>query len=261
MMGGLVRAEWLKVRRQPSLWLTIAIPLALAVLGAWITGQTLARFGSVAPAFPRPMLSGLEFVNFLGNILIVMLATGIVGSEYGYDTWKNLLTRRAGRGPFLAVKLGYALAAATAIIILVPLAYQLITLLAYASTAPTATLPEAVPDLVIALLVAWLRLAIAACIAVFTTVIARSSCGGLVLALPWLIIDGIVAGLGSLPFRSFWHDVAPYTFNYHLSALAADLSGGAGNVSPLYSASVLLAYTAGLFALAVVIFRRRDIAG
>jgi hypothetical protein len=56
------------------------------------------------------LLNGLQFVAILGTLLVVLFITAIVGNEFSCDTWKTVLTRRAQRGHFLMVKLGYALA-------------------------------------------------------------------------------------------------------------------------------------------------------
>ena len=72
-------------------------------------------------SFPSVLLQGLDPVGFLGPLFLIVLGAVIVGSEYGYDTWKNLLTHRAGRVPFIMSKwLVLVAAIGIGLIVLVP---------------------------------------------------------------------------------------------------------------------------------------------
>ncbi|HJW82668.1 MAG TPA: hypothetical protein VJ754_00035, partial [Anaerolineae bacterium] len=75
----------------------------------------------------------------------------------------------------------------------------------------------------------------------------------------WLLADSFVNGLSFV--GGVWRDLAQLSFNLNLSALEAYLRGSAGAVPFTQCLAVLLAYTLGFTLLAVVVFRRRDIAG
>src|SRR3972149_2181946 len=100
MTLGLLQAEWIKARHMSITWLLVAIPSVLALLGAVLPVNALAdsvrQFGPAllndlsSFAFPQPMLIGLQIVDFLGSVLIVIFITALAGNEFGFDTWKNL---------------------------------------------------------------------------------------------------------------------------------------------------------------------------
>ncbi|HEY4723893.1 MAG TPA: hypothetical protein VII92_18710, partial [Anaerolineae bacterium] len=58
-----------------------------------------------------------------------------------------------------------------------------------------------------------------------------------------------------------WRNIVPYTFNFNLVAFEAYLQGGHSEVSAAHCVIALLVYTMGLTWLALIVFRRRDIAG
>jgi len=270
----LLRAEWLKLRRMNITWAMLVIPTALALLGSTIPVASLrnaARY--LGPninesirqfAFPQPMLFGLQIDDFLGSLLVLVFITSIVGNEYHFDTWKNLLTRHAGHGRLLLTKLAYALIASAILLIAVPLIFQAGTLVALRTvldwTPTTLTLSSSEAREIASLAVtAGLRMIIAACMGLLAAVTARSSGGGFAIAAPWMVADSIVSSLGFA--GGLWNALAPFTFNYNLTALAANLSGGRGLASVGASLIVLSIYTLGFTVLAITLFRQRDIAG
>ena len=274
MTVGLLRAEWIKLRRLRVTWLLPILPMVLMLVGgmriAYAVAETSRSDGLALDetvlqsfAFPQLLLNGLQFVSVLGTLLVVLFITSIVGNEFGYDTWKTVLTRQARRGHFLMVKLTYALAEITLTLILVPLVFQAAVLITLQLTTNTALPFDSSTNhwdtLGITFVVTWIRLAIAATIGLFSAVLTRSSASGLALATPWLLGDLLI---NALSFGGgMWRDLVPYTFNYNLAAFETYLRGGSGEVSVAHCLSVLLFYTVGLALAAVVVFRRRDIAG
>jgi len=271
MTMGLLRAEWLKLRRMNITWAMLVIPSALALLGSTIPVATLrnaARY--LGPninesirqlAFPQPWLFGLQIDDFLGSLLVLVFITSIVGNEYHFDTWKNLLTRHPGHGRLLLTKLAYALMASVLLLIAVPLIFQVGTLVALRTaldwTPPALALnPTDAREIIALTITAGLRMVIAACTGLLASVVARSSGGGFAIAAPWMVADSIVSGLSFA--GGLWTDLAPFTFNFNLTALAANLSGGRGLTAVGANLIVLSVYTLGFTVLAITIFRRRD---
>ena len=274
MKAGLWRAEWLKLRRMGIVWITLLLPAALALLGSMLPIFSLASAarqlgaGMIQSAlaefsFPQPLFLGMQIVDFLGPILILIFVTATVGNEFSFDTWKNLIPRHASRDDFLVVKLAYALSEAAALVVCVPLMFQAGALFALGTAldiTPALNLTAAdLRSLAVAFSITWLRLAIAACMALLAAVVTRSSGGAIAIAAPWLLADSFVNGLSFV--GGVWRDLAQLTFNLNLSALEAYLRGSAGAVPFAQCLAVLLAYTLGFTLLAVAAFRRRDIAG
>lgn len=274
MTVGLFHAEWIKLRRLRTTWLLPILPAAVMLAGgiriAFAVAETSRAYGLTLDeailssfAFPQPLLSGLQFVGVLGTLLVALFSTTIVGNEFGFDTWKTVLTRQARRGHFLMVKLSYVLAEITLTLIVVPLIFQaaiLITLQLTIHVAPPVDFSRSNWENVgTTFVVVWVRLAIAATIGVLAAVVTRSSASGIALATTWLLGDLLV---NALSFNGgMWRDLVPFTFNYNLAAFETYLRGGNGEVSVAHCLSMLLFYTIGLSLAAIVVFRRRDIAG
>ena len=211
MTAGLLRAEWLKLRRMRMTWLVLLLPAAAGLCGAVLPTLAVAdaarRFGTRILqsldtfVFPQSMLFGLQIVELLGSILIVVFITSAVGNEYGFDTWKGLLARHGRRGAFLIAKLLYALAAVTALIVVVPILVHLGILVTFRAAAgfdfPVQAAPDGWQTLGGAWLLAWLRLAITASIGLFATVITRSGGAGVAITVSWLVVDALANSLGT----------------------------------------------------------------
>jgi ABC-type transport system involved in multi-copper enzyme maturation permease subunit len=213
--------------------------------------------------FPQAAIIGMQLFDFLGSILMIMFITAIVGNEYRFDTWKTLLTRRGARSRFLLVKLGYALVFSTATLILTPIVFQLGANFALKSAfdidVPLTLSAGEAKEFVRLFVIFWLRVEIAAGIGLLTAIVARSAGGALTIGLPWVLVDGLANAVGVFP--GFFRDIAPYTFNRNLGALGDYLQGGSNALSPAHTTIMLLFYTLGIAALAITLFRRRDIAG
>src|SRR5712691_3623877 len=112
IMVSLVRADLFKLRKRAMGWVMLFIVAAFAVLE--MVAQAFISPGNVNYTFPGGFLEGLASVPIVGTFVMIVLGALLIGSEYGYDTWKNLLIRRAGRTPFILSK-GLALVAATGV--------------------------------------------------------------------------------------------------------------------------------------------------
>ena len=101
-MTSLLRADLLKLRKRPMGWVMLII-IALFVPLLMLPSAFLSP-GNVNYAFPAGFLEGLTPLPFVGTFIMIVLGAMLVGTEYGYDTWKNLLIRRPGRTPFILSK-------------------------------------------------------------------------------------------------------------------------------------------------------------
>src|SRR5947209_20604504 len=101
-MIALVRADLFKLRKRAMGWIMlviIALFVPLQMLPAALTTPEKVNY-----TFPGVLLQGVAPVPFVGILMMIILGATLVGSEYGYDTWKNLLTRHPGRVSFLLSK-------------------------------------------------------------------------------------------------------------------------------------------------------------
>src|SRR5215470_10528675 len=125
-MVSLVRADLFKLRKRAMGWVMLGIVAAFTLL-EMLTFAALTP-GHVNYTFPVGFLEGLAPVPIVGSFVLIVLGAMLVGTEYGYDTWKNLLIRRAGRAPFILSKWLTLLAAAGVGLILLLLLGQLLGL-------------------------------------------------------------------------------------------------------------------------------------
>lgn len=126
MLRNLLAAEWLKITKRPLAWTLLGVFLGLLTLylglwflvvalheGAFSAGQ--ARFAVLRDdqiaqlklqlSFPGIFGAVLGQFNSTGGILAIILAAGMLGSDYGWGTMRVLLTRAPSRGAYLLAKL------------------------------------------------------------------------------------------------------------------------------------------------------------
>jgi ABC-2 type transport system permease protein len=102
------RAELLRLRRWPAVWIMIGIWALLSLLFAYVfpyvsyrTGNSAgpvenALLADVLPSgVPAALISGMPM---FGGAIMLILGALAVGSGYGWGTWKTVFTQGPGRG-------------------------------------------------------------------------------------------------------------------------------------------------------------------
>ena len=102
----LTRWEWYKLSRRRIPWVLLVI--AMIVPQAVLWGSFVAfRFESGSREnflLPNSLTTGLSITHGVAIILIMVLSSSVVGSEYGWGTLRTALTKGTGRWQFLASK-------------------------------------------------------------------------------------------------------------------------------------------------------------
>lgn len=264
-MISLVRADLFKTRKRAMGWIMliiIALFVPLQMLPTALLTPTKVNY-----AFPGVLLQGVDPVPFVGVLMLIILGAVIVGSEYGYDTWKNLLTRRAGRATFIVSKwLVLIVATVIGLVVLVPLGLAL-GLVLNATLHPTGpTIPLSLGSIVLIILLQTLTPLAAGSIAIMGSVIGRSSVAGIVAGIVWFIADSLLGGL-----------FQPASFTGSVGILQVQLTGMAqasnGSISQVHltgflagplgiiPALVVVAYLVIPVAIAAYLFQKRDMVG
>ncbi len=108
-MINLLRSEIFRLRKRPQAWI-LALIMVLAV-GAFYVSLTIAASVLSDPSsteesliLPNIFENGMQVATLLGFILIVVLASGLVGNEYGWNTIRPLLARARTRSALLSAK-------------------------------------------------------------------------------------------------------------------------------------------------------------
>jgi ABC-type transport system involved in multi-copper enzyme maturation permease subunit len=217
-MIGLLRAEWLRLRKRRDLWL-----VALALLGlsipAYVSGvsSALNNGGPFPTDFPpdaidqikeqaRQELLRYAFPTSIGTViqngqililaLLAYLAAAITGAEFAYGTIRTSLVAHADRRGFLIVRLA---AMTMAAIVLVALLVVLGALLPLGAALLGTSLP-AVTDPNTGGLAGFVGVTLlATCFVIGLTtlwaVLIRNAAIALVLTIAYALIEGAITGL------------------------------------------------------------------
>lgn len=209
-MRPLLRAEWLRQRRRPDLWLLPIAALAIAAWG-WQTGLWSAENSLVLPPdFPVPpdldqQLAALRdpfafpasfhavfTTAFLAFIAMVHFGSAWTGSEFVRGTIRNIFLVHPTRLPFLAARLGaLALLALVIVVGLVMLAAILPALRGVASS--EAASPPSLAGLATYALAAWFTLWFLALAATTVAVLVRSGASALLVIFLYVLVEVVVA--------------------------------------------------------------------
>lgn len=106
-----IRAEWLKTRKRPAVWVLVSVLVCVLVaFGYALPWAVLSypppgtRFGpGTSPAQLKQILYPAHFISDalggggLAGPIALILGVLLVGSEYGWGTFKTILTQQPGR--------------------------------------------------------------------------------------------------------------------------------------------------------------------
>ena len=277
-MSRSVAAELLVARKRASTWILLGIWITLGMLFAYLSPYLTYRNGAEgqAPTPLTPMLPESLTKNllggfpFFGGVIALMLGVLAVGSEYGWNTLKTLLTQRAGRLWMFAAKL-VALA-----VVLLPFVAAMFAAGAVASYAIARAEGEAVAwpplwELVRGLAAGWFILAAWAALGVLLAVASRGTALAIGIGILYaLVIEGLLSSLASQV--SWLEGLVEYFLRANAYSLVAALGvpaasladNGPGSftgpfVSGGQAIAVLAAYATGLLLLAGLLLRQRDV--
>ena len=222
-------------------------------------------------AIPGSIANGLSISVGMAIILIIVLTSSSIGSEYSWGTLRTSLTRGTGRWQFLTSKILLLIFAGAGGLIISSLA------LLASSLILTALLPSSVGEfsdagdwstafVVFGKLV--FVLAPYIMLAAFFTVLTSSTGVGVSLTMGYYVVEGIVVGILGSVFDWF-HNVANFILGPNVAAWMIENGtevftfGPQGENAPgtLHSFFVLLGYILVLGAVSLWLFQRRDVAG
>jgi ABC-2 type transport system permease protein len=286
-MIGLLRAEWLRLRKRRDIWL-----VALAVVGlsipAYVSGvsnamaNALNSGGQLPPDIPpdvvdqirvqaRQELLRYAFPLSIGTLvqtgqvlvlaLVAYLAAAITGAEFAYGTIRTSLVAHANRRGFLRVRLA---AMAVAALLLIALLVVLGVLLPLAAELLGTSLPVVVdPDIGIPAAMVGVMFLAACFVTGLTTlwaVLIRNAAIALVLTIAYVLIESVVVGLivRVAGEQSTVRWLAPVADLQLLFDRAAGGSIGAAIATPL-AISVGIAWVLAIWAVSIRVLARADI--
>lgn len=276
-MGASFSFELLKLRKRTSTWaLGGLLVAAVGPLGYlfvyWLmtgTGGDPSETESYLTTFyPENVVPGvLGTLTSVGGVIALILGSLAVGGEYGWDTLKTVLTQRPGRARVFLGK-GLAVAAVLALFVLASFAVGAAGSYAIAGleNAPVGWPPAG--ELLLGVGAAWLVMAAWASVGAFLATLLRGTALAVGLGLAYaLVLETLVAGLSFVNEGVEMVGRALLGRNSNDLSLSFDDAPGMGAgapgieaIEPVQAALVLGAYVVVALALALLLFRRRDVA-
>jgi ABC-2 type transport system permease protein len=271
-----VAAELLVARKRTSSWVLLGTWITLGMLFAYLSPYLSYRGGGQPPQPLAPLLPDRLTDNllggfpFFGGVIALMLGVLAVGSDYGWDTLKTLLTQRAGRLWMFGAKLS-ALAVALVPFVLVMFAMGAVASATIAGTEGAAVSWPPLTELLRAFAAGWLILAAWAALGVLLAVLTRGTALAVGIGILYtLIIEGLLSALAGQV--SWLEGLTGYFVRANAYSLVVALGVPAGGLSdngpgsffgPLVSGgravAVLTAYAAVFLLVAAYLHRRRDV--
>jgi len=276
------RAELLRLRRWPAVWVTVGVWVFLALMFGYVfnyvsykTGDlsfsnegasTASIFAQLLPAAAPDVL--LQGMPMFGGALMLVLGGLTAGSGYGWGTWKTIFTQ----GPSHRAVIGgsmLTLSAVVAMIVLLTTALCLGVSTTIALTEGTDLVWPAAGELLRAAVVGFGVLELWALAGYTVGTLARGPALAVGLGLVWtLVVENLLRGVGSLlgPVASLTH-VLPGTAAGSLVGAVIGVepgTDGTPGVLDVLSATravwTVAAYLLAFVVVTLVVTERRDVA-
>jgi ABC-2 type transport system permease protein len=244
-----------------------APPQAAEALLAQCRQMMETQYRALMPS--RSMTTALGITGALGMVLLAILSAAAVGIEYGLGTLRPILARGTGRLNFLAGKYLALAGATTAVMLLVSAIAAASGALAFHGAVPLPNATAAgipLAEVGITFVKTWAGLLAFMTIASSITLLTRSTAAGMATSIGYLVFEGIFIRLMTAAFDWF-ETVGDYLPMRNLNALVrstfsvAPAGNTANSIGTTHASIVVAIYAIGFAALAVMVFRRRDIAG
>ncbi|WP_341719537.1 ABC transporter permease [Micromonospora sp. FIMYZ51] len=267
-------AEIVKLVRRPAFWLLIGIALVISLTFTYLLPYAAIVGGTGGPNSDRtlPMLLPDQLVGnsigglpiFLGAIVLI-IGVLVVGGEYGWGTWKTILTQGPTRLEVYAGKL-FTLAAAALVVVLAVFAVGAAasSLVAVAESQPVRW-PSG-GDLLAGVGAGWLVAVTWAMLGGVLAVAMRSVALPVGLGLVWLLaVQNLLAGVAA-PLLDWVAELQKGLPGPNAGSLVAalgapsDTPGVAATVGAGQATLVLAGYLVAFVLLGGLLLQRRDIA-
>ncbi len=275
---GSIAAQLLILRKRTSTWILMGVWVLLGIMFSHLLPYLTYRGGADGPGqtslsalLPESLAENLlAGFPFFGGVFALMLGVLAVGSDYGWDTLKTLLTQRAGRVRVLFAKLA-ALAVGLVPFVLVLFIIGAAASYFIAGAEDAAVDWPAAGELVRAFAAGWFVLAVWAAFGVLLAVLSRGTALAIGLGILYtFVIEGILSALAG---EVSWLDsLVEYSLRANAYSLAVALgvptealadNGPGGFFGPLVDGGqailVLSAYMAGFLVVSTIVIRRRDV--
>jgi ABC-type transport system involved in multi-copper enzyme maturation permease subunit len=282
-MGASFRAELLKLRKRPAIWILIVVFLLLSQVFGYLIPYVSYRSGGGGPGFvgaapsnqiladilPAGLVANaIEGFPLFGGAIALIIGALASGSEYGWGTLTTTLTQRPPRRSVYAGKLA-AVAVLVLALVVAGFALSSLSSAVIASVESKALDWPSPADLSRGIGSGWLILGVWSLVGMTLGIVLRGTSLAVGLGLVWaLVIENLVRGVAPLLglFDALQTGLPGVNAGSLVSALGGTSAGQPGGTPGVTSAVsgpqatvVLLAYAVGLALLAGFTLRRQDV--
>jgi ABC-2 type transport system permease protein len=268
-----IRAEARKILRRPAIWTLLAVALLLSLTFTYLVPYAGYAGGTGGPRAGRgldAMLPDQLVGNSLGGLpvflgaLMLILGVLVTGSEYGFGTWKSVLTQDPSRTRVYAAKLVVTALAALAGVLAVFAAGAVASLLVATAEDRAAGWPG-VMDLLTGIGAGWLIATMWTVLGALLAIALRGVALPVGLGLVWLLAVQNLLALIAAPLLDWVAELQKALPGPNAGSLVAALGAGADTpgvaavVGGGQAAVVIAAYLLAFAVLGGAVLRRRDI--
>ena len=274
------RAELLRLRRWPAVWVTIGAWVAMSIMFGYLFGYLSYKTGDMSfstegqtrasllvdllpAAVPDTLLQGMPM---FGGALMMVLGALVAGSGYGWGTWKTVYTQGPSRTSTVLGSLAALTTFVVGIVLLTLTLYAVISI-AIASSEGVSIVWPSLGSVTESTLAGTLVLEMWAVAGFALGTVARGPALSVGLGLVWaLVVENLLRGVGELlgPVEALTH-VLPGTAAGSLVGALVGVGGpdptpGVVDViSGTQAAWTVLAYVVLLPVVSLLLVRRRDV--
>jgi ABC-2 type transport system permease protein len=258
----LLRSELFRLRKRPQSWILLGIAFLLTtlvyagfVVGARLTSGEDSLDLSEVLTFPQLEEFGLSIaLGFFGSVMVIIIAAGMMGNEYSWNTLRPLVARARSRSGLLTAKLLTLLIYSVLFIAALTAMTALLSLVGSALAGVDAQFSmDLLGDaFIFGGKIAYVNLPYLAFAFLLATV-ARSNAAGIAGALGLSFIEQPILQLLTLASDVF-ETVQEYGLTHNLNVIAGFTDGDA-----MPAAIILAVYTAIFVGLSYWVFLRRDV--
>ena len=270
-----LQSELFRLRRRPQTW--IMPVLALVFIVAFYTVIYLVyQIGDVSErASMKDSLkvsnifeNGMAIFGFFGGILIVIVASSLIGSEFSWNTLRPLVARAKTRNSLLSAKWIVVVAYTVAMVIIGMIGSMVIAAIGSALVGNSMSFSAGLSDFFLLGAVRWIVASLPyAVIAFAVALITRSNAAGIAIGIGISFVEPLLFGLLGLLSDTF-ESIQEYGINWNVSQLTS-ISRQGGDSSTFgapvsteqawQSVGILAVYVAIFVAASYIVFNRRDI--
>jgi ABC-type transport system involved in multi-copper enzyme maturation permease subunit len=272
------RAELLRLRRWPAVWVTLGAWTALALMFGYAfdyiafktgdnsfsnEGESVSALlnGLMPASVPDVLLRGMPM---FGGALMMVLGAMVAGGGYGWGTWKTVFTQGPSRTSSLLGSLVAMLVFVVGTVLLTLVLYLGVSLAIAGSESQAVVWPSA-GAVVESVLAGILVLGMWALAGFTLGTVARGPALSVGLGLVWaLVIENLLRGVGNLlgAVETLTHVLPGTAAGSLVGAMIgvdSDTPGVVDAISGTQAAWTVLGYVVVLPVLSLVLVRRRDV--